>query len=80
MLSNCLLDLGTDFLVDNMVFVSTVRTGLAVCTQETWGFTFTETIKAYWGRGSWGIGNFIFNTSSLHCHHQNDSALRWAVV
>ena len=25
-------------------------------------------------------GNFIFNTYSLHCHHQNDSALRWAVV
>ena len=27
-----------------------------------------------------GSGNFLFNTYSLHCHHQNDSALRWAVV
>ena len=23
---------------------------------------------------------FISNTYSLHCYHQNDSALRWAVV
>ena len=30
--------------------------------------------------GGGGVGNFIFNTYSLHCHHQNDSALRWAVV
>ena len=28
----------------------------------------------------WGSGIFISNTYSLHCHHQNDSALRWAVV
>ena len=27
-----------------------------------------------------GSGIFIFHTYSLHCHHQNDSALRWAVV
>ena len=27
-----------------------------------------------------GSGNFISNTYSLHRHHQNDSALRWAVV
>ena len=27
-----------------------------------------------------GSGNFVSNTYSLHCHHQNDSALRWAVV
>ena len=27
-----------------------------------------------------GSGIFISNTYSLHCHHQNDSALRWAVV
>ena len=27
-----------------------------------------------------GVGNFISNTHSLHCHHQNDSALRWAVL
>ena len=27
-----------------------------------------------------GVTNFISNTYSLHCHHQNDSALRWAVV
>ena len=32
------------------------------------------------GRGSWGVGNSISNTYSLHCHHQNDSALRWAAV
>ena len=25
-------------------------------------------------------GNFIFNTYSLHYHHQNDSALTWAAV
>ena len=25
-----------------------------------------------------GSGIFIFNTYSLHSHHQNDSALRWA--
>ena len=47
---------------------------------ETLGFTSTETIKAYQGRGSWGVANFISNTYSLHCHRQNDSALRWAVV
>ena len=28
----------------------------------------------------WGSGIFIFDTYSLHCHHQNDSALRWAGV
>ena len=27
-----------------------------------------------------GVRNFISNTYSLHGHHQNDSALRWAVV
>ena len=26
------------------------------------------------------VRNFISHTYSLHCHHQNDSALRWAVV
>ena len=25
-------------------------------------------------------GIYISNTKSLRCHHQNDSALRWAVV
>ena len=25
-----------------------------------------------------GSGSFISNTYSLHCHHQNDSAFRWA--
>ena len=25
--------------------------------KETWAFTSTETIKAYYGRGSWGVGN-----------------------
>ena len=48
--------------------------------KETWGFTYTETIKAYQGRESWGVRNFIPNTYSLHIHHQNDSALRWAAV
>ena len=38
----------------------------------TWGFTSTETIKAYWEQGSWGVGNFISNTYSIHGHHQND--------
>ena len=32
------------------------------------------------GTGKLGIRNFIFNTYSLHFHHQNDSALRWAAV
>ena len=33
-----------------------------------------------WGGGvGWGVRNFITNTYSLLCHHQNDSALRWAV-
>ena len=27
-----------------------------------------------------GSGIYISNTYSLHCHHQNDSALRWAAV
>ena len=27
-----------------------------------------------------GSGLIISNTYSLHCHHQNDSALRWAAV
>ena len=45
--------------------------------KETLGFTSTDTIK---GRGSRGVRSFISNTYSLHCHHQNDSALRWAVV
>ena len=27
-----------------------------------------------------GVNNYISNTYSLHCHHQNDSASRWAVV
>ena len=27
-----------------------------------------------------GSGIFISNTYSLRCHHQNDSALRWAAV
>ena len=27
-----------------------------------------------------GSGIFISNTYSLHCHHQNDSALTWAAV
>ena len=41
--------------------------------KETWGFTSTETIKAYYGRGSWGGGGiFISDTYSLHWHHQND--------
>ena len=30
--------------------------------KETWGFTSTETIKAYYGRGSWWVGNFMSNT------------------
>ena len=30
--------------------------------------------------GGGGVRSFISNTYSLHCHHQNDSALRWAVV
>ena len=48
--------------------------------KETWGFTSTETNKAYLGRGSWRVGNFISNTYSLHCHQQNDCALGWADV
>ena len=31
-------------------------------------------------RAAGGSGIFISNTYSLHCHHQNDSALRWAAV
>ena len=27
-----------------------------------------------------GSGILYFNTYSLHCHHQNDSALKWAVA
>ena len=53
---------------------SSIRKAL-VGNMETRGFTSTETIKAYEGWGSWGVGNF-YNTYSLHCHHQNDSALR----
>ena len=30
--------------------------------------------------GGGGVRNFISNTYLLHCQHQNDSALRWAVV
>ena len=53
---------------------------LRVKGKKTLGFTSTETIKAYLGRGSWGVRNFISYTYSLHCHHQNDSALRLAAV
>ena len=28
--------------------------------------------------GGGGCDNFTSNAYSLHCHHQNDSALRWA--
>ena len=49
--------------------------------EDKLGFTFTETIKAYKGRGKLGGREFfISNTSSLHYHHKNDSASRWAVV
>ena len=27
-----------------------------------------------------GFRNYISNTYSLHCHHQNDSALKWAIL
>ena len=30
--------------------------------------------------GGGGGRNFISKTYSLHCHHHNNSALRWAVV
>ena len=30
--------------------------------------------------GGGGVGNLISNTHSQHCHHKNDSALRWAAV
>ena len=29
---------------------------------------------------SWGLTSICPNTYSLHCHHKNDSALRWAAV
>ena len=47
------------------------------------GFTSTESIKAYEGRGNWGGGGREFsicNTYLLNCHHQNDSALRSAAM
>ena len=47
----------------------------SVTEEETFGFTFTETIKAYLGTGKLGVRKFISNPYSLHCHHQNDSAL-----
>ena len=31
-------------------------------------------------KGKLGVGNLISNTYLLHCHHQNESALRWAAV
>ena len=50
--------------------------------KETLGFTSTETIKRLIRDGEVGGSGifFISNTYSLHCHPQNDSALRWAVV
>ena len=37
--------------------------------------------KGLLGTGKFGgSGIFISNTYSLHCHHQNDYALRWAAV
>ena len=30
--------------------------------------------------GGGGVGNFMSSTYSLYCHHQIDSALRWAAV
>ena len=30
--------------------------------------------------GKWGDGYLCPTTYSLHCHHQNDSAIRWAAV
>ena len=34
--------------------------------KETWGFTSTETVKAYQGRGSWGVGNFFYLTPTCY--------------
>ena len=33
-----------------------------------------------WNVNSLSLSPFISNTYSLHCYHQNDSALRWAAV
>ena len=43
-------------------------------------FSGSLLLHAKGNRGSWGLGIFISNTYSLYCHHQNDSALRWAAV
>ena len=32
------------------------------------------------GRGVWRLGKREIIYLSLHCHHQNDSALRWAAM
>ena len=48
------------------------------------GLTSTETIQLIrdgekgGGYGGGGEGEIIY--LSLHCHHQNDSALRWAAM
>ena len=50
--------------------------------KETWSSLYVHTNQQRLIRdgGSWGAGSFISNTNSLHCLHQNDSALRWAAV
>ena len=52
--------------------------------QETLGFTSTETINCLMLIRDWEVGGsgflYLTPTRYTYCHHQNDSALRWAVV
>ena len=46
------------------------------------GLCVQKNLEGLLGTGKLGGQEFFFisDTYSLHCHHQNDSALRWAVV
>ena len=47
--------------------------------KETLGLTSTETIKAYYGRGSWGSG-ILYLTPTRYSVTTTVTALRWAAV
>ena len=53
---------------NNATFVQFISTTMQdwCSMKETWSCTSTETMKVCQGRGSWGVGNFISNTHSLH--------------
>ena len=60
--------------------------GVCVCVEELgkkkkhWALRAQKPFKLIRDEEIGGLEIFISKTYSLHCYHQNDSALRWAVV